>query len=295
MRRGRRYGRRPSGAGEADRTGPGIGRAAAFSGAAAVVAVAVGVVLLPSPRPGAPGIAAAGSTAAAVAAAGRTGTAFDGTPAVGAILIGTGRKMRHVCTAAVVHSPHRDLVITAAHCMEKLHVGLTGNVTFAPGYHDGKFPYGRWVVRSVFVDSNWQKHQDPNDDVAFLIVGKAGQQIEKKTGAETLKTNFKLPQNVDVIGYPDDKSEPIGCDGPVSDLHKAGYRQLVFVCGGYTDGTSGGPFLTHVSARTGLGEVIGVIGGYEGGGYSPSVSYSARFLTNVANVYKQAISSSSQG
>jgi V8-like Glu-specific endopeptidase len=296
MRRRLRYLRRSCVAGEVDRISTVVIRRAAFSGAAAVVAVAVGVVLLPTPRPGAAGIAASGGAAvAALAGAGRTGTAFDGTPAVGVIFIGTGRNMRHICTAAVVHSPQRDLVMTAAHCMEKLHVGLTGDVSFAPGYHDGKFPYGRWVVRSVFVDSNWQKDQDPNDDVAFLIVGKVGQEIEKKTGGETLKTNFKLPQNVEVIGHPDGKSEPIRCDGPVSALHKAGYRQLVFDCGGYTDGTSGGPFLTHISARTGLGELIGVIGGYQGGGDSPSVSYSARFLTNVANLYKQATSSSSAG
>jgi V8-like Glu-specific endopeptidase len=219
-----------------------------------------------------------------------TGKPFAGTPAVGAIFIKTDGRFTHVCTGAVVHSPQEDLVITAAHCMEKRHVGLTGNTTFAPDYHDGKFPYGRFIVRSVFVDSNWTEHKDPNDDVAFLVVGKPGQEVEKLTGAETLVTSFKLPKSVEVIGYPDKASEPIKCFGPVTALHKAGYHQLVFDCGGYTDGTSGGPFLDHVSAHTGLGDVVGVIGGYEEGGDTPSVSYSARFYGNIAALYKQATS-----
>jgi hypothetical protein len=33
--------------------------------------------------------------------------------------------------------------------------------------------------------------------------------------------------------------------------------------------------------------VVGVIGGYEQGGLSPSVSYAARFETNMAALYKQ--------
>ena len=54
---------------------------------------------------------------------------------------------------------------------------------------------------------------------------------------------------------------------------------MEFDCGGYTNGTSGGPFLANVHPATGLGTVIGVIGGYEQGGDTPSVSYSARFGT----------------
>jgi hypothetical protein len=67
-------------------------------------------------------------------------------------------------------------------------------------------------------------------------------------------------------------------------------RQVVFRCAGYTDGTSGGPFLARVSRATGAGRVIGVIGGYEEGGNSPSVSYSSRFLANVAALYRRATS-----
>jgi hypothetical protein len=59
-------------------------------------------------------------------------------------------------------------------------------------------------------------------------------------------------------------------------------------CDGYADGTSGGPFLAQVSKATGRGTVIGVIGGDQQGGDTPDVSYSIRFLANVAALYQTA-------
>jgi hypothetical protein len=44
----------------------------------------------------------------------------------------------------------------------------------------------------------------------------------------------------------------------------------------------------HISAKTGEGTVIGVIGGYELGGDLASVSYSARFLSNITALYEHA-------
>ena len=65
--------------------------------------------------------------------------------------------------------------------------------------------------------------------------------------------------------------------------------QLEFDCGGYTDGTSGGPFLSQVDPWTGQGQVIGVIGGYEQGGNTPQVSYSTVLGSNAAALYKTAV------
>jgi len=229
----------------------------------------------PSPSPSAP-----------------TGTAYNGTPAVGALFAKFEGKLRHFCTAAVVRSPHEDLAITAAHCMFGRKLGKHSTVTFVPGYHDGKAPYGTWLVRADFVDASWRKHDNPNDDVAFLLIGRPGHKIQKRTGGEQVKFNVALPAEVRVIGYPDKSNRPIKCDNTATMLNLSSYQQLVFDCGGYTDGTSGGPFLMQVSRKTGLGDVIGVIGGYELGGDTPSVSYSARFLTNIARLYKHAVARS---
>jgi hypothetical protein len=59
-------------------------------------------------------------------------------------------------------------------------------------------------------------------------------------------------------------------------------------CGDYTDGTSGSPFLADVSAASGLGTVIGVIGGYEQGGDTPEVSYAPKFGAAVAALFQSA-------
>ena len=92
-------------------------------------------------------------------------------------------------------------------------------------------------------------------------------------------------QLVEVIGYPDSGDDPIACRNwtrePMSD-------QLEFDCGGYTNGTSGGPFLADVNPQTGQGTVVGVIGGYEQGGLTPQVSYSSTFGANVAALYRLA-------
>jgi V8-like Glu-specific endopeptidase len=215
---------------------------------------------------------------------------FHGTNAVGALFItNKAGKFQHFCTGAVVRSPQEDLVITAAHCVWGKTLGPKGKVIFAPGYHSGDFPKGRWLVMSAIFDSKWKKDRDPNDDVAFLVVGRNGHKIQKATGAETLETNATMPQKVQVIGYPDRISRPIRCNGAARLLlHRRYLRQLVFDCGGFTGGTSGGPFLMRVSKTTGAGDVIGVIGGFERGGDSPSVSYSSQFLANVADLYKKA-------
>jgi V8-like Glu-specific endopeptidase len=230
------------------------------------------------------------SQAALGAARQSQATAFAGMPAVGALFVVRNGRLRHFCTAAVVRSPRRDLVITAAHCLLGRRLGLHGNVKFAPDYHDGRFPKGVWTVMSEIVDSAWRRHHDPNDDVAFLVIGRGRRQIQDSTGAEILRTSIRLPQLVEVIGYPNSTQEPVRCSAEATVLHLPGYRQMVFVCGGYTNGTSGGPFLEDVSPRTGDGYVVGVIGGYQEGGDLPSVSYSARFLRNVAALYRQAVS-----
>jgi hypothetical protein len=210
--------------------------------------------------------------------------AFAGTPAVGALFTVTsgGGLGAHFCSASVVDSPARDLVITAAHC-----VGGSGQVAFVPGYDNGLMPYGIWRVTRVVVDQSWIASANVNADVAFLTVtGQDGAKIQDITGGERLGIGQAAGQYVRVIGYPQATNVPIKCGNLV---HAFSPTQFVFDCGGYTDGTSGGPLLEDVNPVTGLGTVIGVIGGYQQGGDTPSVSYAARFGTLVADLYKTAI------
>jgi V8-like Glu-specific endopeptidase len=257
-------------------------------------AVAVGIV---AAAPGAHGverlavqlaaaIQALPRGAPAVAPALRHGRFYNGTPAVGALFtINGGHLGSHFCTASVVNSSVKDLVITAAHC---LHGQQPGQVAFVPGYHRHREPYGAWTVTQVFVDAAWASSANPNDDVAFLVVSQPGNStpVQELTGGENLATGWKAAQLVRVIGYPDGRQRPVTCTARTRPF---GPRQMEFDCGGYTDGTSGGPFLANVHRATGLGAVIGVIGGHEQGGDTPSVSYSARFGQAVRDLYDKAV------
>ena len=216
--------------------------------------------------------------------ASHTGQDFTGVAAVGALFSETSGKLgTHFCTASVVHSAHGDLAVTAAHCV----TGKPGQIVFVPGYANGKEPYGVWQVTRVYTDAAWQSGQDPDDDVAFLRLSDAsdGVPVEDITGAEELGAGQPAPALVQVIGYPDGGSQPVLC---VNWTKSFSPTQLEFDCGGYTNGTSGGPFLAGVSAASGQGMIIGVIGGYEQGGDTPEVSYAAAFGTSVTALYEAA-------
>jgi V8-like Glu-specific endopeptidase len=212
-----------------------------------------------------------------------TGQAFGGVAAVGALFtVSAGRLGTHFCTASIVGSVHGDLAVTAAHCV----TGNQGQIVFVPGYANGKEPYGVWPVTAVYTNQAWRSSQDPDDDVAFLRVSDAsGVPIEDVTGAERLGVGWREPALVQVIGYPEGTGQPLSC---VNWTKRYSPAQLEFDCGGYTDGTSGGPFLADASAASGQGTVIGVIGGYEQGGDTPDVSYAPAFGTAVTALYQSA-------
>ncbi|HEU5333783.1 MAG TPA: trypsin-like serine protease [Actinocrinis sp.] len=217
------------------------------------------------------------------------GSAFGGLPQVGAIFsLSNGSPGGHYCTGSVVSSPAGDMVVTAAHCVYSSADGsyLT-DIAFVPGYHDGQDPYGVWTPSKIIVDPRWMDDADPDYDVAFLIVGQAGsaQRIEDAVGGDALGVGSSPTALTRVIGYPESTDQPLTCTNftkPVS------ATQLEFDCAGYPGGTSGGPFLTAVDPVTGLGTVVGVIGGYEEGGDTPDVSYSVYFGDSVEKLFAQA-------
>ncbi|HEY2286343.1 MAG TPA: serine protease, partial [Streptosporangiaceae bacterium] len=107
------------------------------------------------------------------------------------------------------------------------------------------------------------------------------------TGGEVLGTGQTAGEVVQVTGYPDAGDAPVSCASLVTGWSPG---QLEFGCDGYTDGTSGSPFLVPGGAAGGRADlVIGVIGGYQQGGDSPDVSYSAAFGPSVAALYARAV------
>jgi V8-like Glu-specific endopeptidase len=238
------------------------------------------------------GLAAAGVTVWQLApSAMATSTPFSGTPAIGALFSVKAHQLgSHFCTASVVDSPNGDVLVTAAHCVQDYSASAPKGLAFVPGYDNGSAPYGVWKVTRIFVDQAWASASDPDDDVAFLTVTQHyGMAIESITGAESLGIGQPASGLMRVIGYPESQSQPITCRNWVSSFSPT---QLEFDCRGYTDGTSGGPFLADVNATTGEGTVIGVIGGYQQGGDTPDVSYAATFSSGVQALYNQAVADS---
>jgi hypothetical protein len=204
------------------------------------------------------------------------GRLFSGLPYVGALFHdNAGVLGSHFCTASVVRSPQGNLLITSAHCMS----GQTpSSVAFAPDYHNGNFPFGTYTITGVYTDQAWQQHQSQDDDVAILQLGS---DIQQHTGALTLVTGHG-PAASKVVGYPDSKTEPVECWNTAVWYIRG--HQLKFVCGGYPNGTSGGPWILTKTM-----DVYGVIGGYQQGGAVSWISYSPYFGSNIQTLYNKAV------
>ena len=206
---------------------------------------------------------------------------------VGALFLRVGSD-DHFCTASVVSSPGRDLLVTAAHCINGGDdSGYRSDLVFIPDYRDGEAPYGIWTPTRLLVAPGWAKSADPALDVGFVVLEpRDGENIEQVLGANTLTFNPGYRNLVRVTGYPQSASEPITCRNWTTEQSAS---QLEFSCGGFTGGTSGSPWISRFDSATGTGDIVGVIGGYQQGGDTASVSYSAYLGDAIQQLYDEAI------
>lgn len=186
------------------------------------------------------------------------------------------------CTASIVPSPQGDLLITAAHCLGKVPVT---DITFAPFYHAGISPFGDWKVTGQVFAPRWYPGGDPNSDFAFLTVNG---DVQARAGAEQIGLSLPFPASVTVEGYSVAGGLKV-CTGKPTTIQVEHQQQLKFSCSGFLNGSSGGPFLTGVSKKSGLGTIVGVVGGYQQGGNSPDVSYSSPLSSAVMSLYEKII------
>jgi V8-like Glu-specific endopeptidase len=193
----------------------------------------------------------------------------------------------HFCTASVVASPGRNLLITAAHCISGgKGGGYRQDIVFIPGYRDGQAPYGIWTPAQLVVAPQWMNSSDPDLDVGFVVLEPDhGKNIEQVLGADQLGIDPGYRHQVRVTGYPNSADAPITCTGRTSQQSPS---QLRFECDGFTGGTSGSPWITDVDPQTGTGTIVGVIGGYQEGGSTAAISYSPYLGQQVEQLYHQA-------
>ncbi|MFI5617034.1 hypothetical protein [Streptomyces sp. NPDC051567] len=252
-----------------------------------------------------PGAGTVPATARETTAGPGTGEDFDGLPVVGRMFV-MKDDGAYFCTASVVSSPGRDLVLSAAHCL----LGTdTRQVAFVPRYTiENPQPYGMFPVlrgsdgrSKVWIDPRYRSRGADRGaafDVAFAQVGPdtGGFPVEDVVGGNRLVTGAGYAhERVSLIGYPATAARPRLCVNRTTRFTSADPgipgTFLRIDCTGYPGGTSGGPFLTHFDERTGTGDVVGVIGGWKTGGDTPDTSYSSYFGTEVRELYEKAAAS----
>ncbi len=225
--------------------------------------------------------AAADRPAAAVARV-PTSTTSSSVSEIGP-LYANARATTHGCTASVVHSPHGDTLITAAHCVS----GRAAGMVFVPGQHGAQAPHGRWTITAAHVEPKWVAGQDPDGDVAFLTVAErtingVRTTIEHVAGAYTLGSTAARDQRVTVTGYPAG-----GANNPITCTARTYLTREFpsFDCRGYVSGTSGTPWLRVT--RQGA-QIVGVIGGLNQGGCHDYTSYSSPLAADAEDAYHRA-------
>ncbi|EIV95598.1 serine protease [Frankia sp. QA3] len=223
----------------------------------------------------------------------------DGTPYTrgGLVTSTTGRLFTtisgadFVCSASVVTSPGRDLVVTAGHC---LHGGVGSqfaqHVAFVPGYVDATMPYGIWTARRLTVTPGWATGRNFDVDAGFALFNThGGRHIEDAVGAQGIA--FDLPSTYQQysFGYPRlspyDGNQLIYCAGPGS-ADPYGGSSIGVRCR-MTAGASGGPFITGFGR---LGPGHGWIDAVVSYAYTGSTDrlYGTRFGDVVKLLYYQS-------
>ncbi|MFC3574720.1 trypsin-like serine peptidase [Streptomyces yaanensis] len=188
----------------------------------------------------------------------------------------TGDMHAHRCSASVVESPGHNLILTAGHC-------AGGKAVFVPSYRTeftlDKQPYGfyriaDWFAESLYVHNS--KKADSDLDFAFggLQPSQSGKNAQDVVGANRLLRTPGYLNKVTMVGYPSShnpEDRAVRCPAQTEAL--PGFYQIQAKCRGMWGGTSGGPWFSKVDWAAGTGDIIGNVGGYNGGGNDANVDW----------------------
>jgi hypothetical protein len=233
-------------------------------------------------------------------------TSSNGYPTVGKFTYDADGVLSLNCTATVLQGTaatnNEDLIVTAAHCIEGVADGVpytSTDLAFSPMWHDNQDPYGTWTVNKVFL-YNWMNCRipvidcstNPENDYAVIILNpQNGKGVGDITGANGWSVNQPdTVNNVAIAGIPGSSSDTLTTVANTTTVSESGNSYRMATTPGFTDGTSGGPWFKGFNATTGLGTLIGDIGGYEEGGPSSgSPSYSDYLTGNFTTLVAQAV------
>lgn len=107
----------------------------------------------------------------------------------------------YVCSATVVTSEIKRLVVTAGHCVYGFGRFAT-NWMFVPAYDEGARPFGSWVAADLATTRQWRESEDIRYDVGMAkMARRSGRPIQKVVGARGIGFNLD-PNRYHAYGYP---------------------------------------------------------------------------------------------
>ncbi|MCO4253879.1 trypsin-like serine peptidase [Pseudarthrobacter cellobiosi] len=158
----------------------------------------------------------------------------------------------YVCSGSVINSNHKNLVITAAHCVHGgPGSGFFKEFAFAPAYFNGPNSYyGVWHYEMARTFNSWINSSDWSHDQAFVsFQPRNGQELVNVTGGNGLVTgNSRTQSNTRIWGWPAGApytgEVPYYCDG-TSEAFAFSSTDSALYCD-MTGGASGGPWLKDI-------------------------------------------------
>jgi len=188
-----------------------------------------------------------------------------GRPTTGKVFWHLGNNYYGMCSASVVASNNKDLLVTAGHCAFDSNQGgflVNHQWVFVPGYQHGQRPYGSFPVRSMTSFTGWTNSNDFNYDVAFVLMAQVnGRHVQDAVGGQGIGFNFGRGELIFAFGYPLNLE-----GGEVMQYCRAhagrhpedgAYRGQRLPCD-MTGGSSGGPWLQLYDTNSGVGYVTSV-------------------------------------
>ena len=180
---------------------------------------------------------------------------------------------RGFCSATAVNTATRQLILTAAHCVNSGPRGFRGRSTwssyveFVPAYSNGTAPFGVFVAyrKSVFALRQWVRFGNPNFDVGAILVGPNAEGVnvaDAVGGGATLLTDQTRRQEFQTFGYPGKSRTMQGCTSPYVGDDSLTYRipgppTMAIRCH-WAPGASGGGWLiaegTAINGLTSYGK-----------------------------------------
>ena len=111
---------------------------------------------------------------------------------------------RFQCSATVVNSLARSVVMTAGHCVYEPRSGIAAKrLVFVPAYAAGARPFGRWTASVARTTPEWAKRGNYDFDYATLTLRpNGGARIEDLVGGRVVAANTPREQVYNAYGYP---------------------------------------------------------------------------------------------